>query len=84
MLACIIPSMLMSPGSLLQARRGSLDVKLAWEYEASLLVSLTGETEMSFTGQSGYPRAEEAVVVRGLLWYWRLTAYDNLRGSRHR
>jgi len=45
MLACIIPSMFMSPDSLPQACRGSLGMN----YEASLLVSLTAATEMSFT-----------------------------------
>jgi len=38
MLACIIPSMFMSPDSLPQACRGSLGMN----YEASLLVSLKG------------------------------------------
>jgi len=45
----------------------------------------TVKTNWLFKPQSSYPccrQAEEAEVVRGLLWYWRLTAQDNLRGGR--
>ena len=40
-IGCIIPSMFMSPGSLPQAHKGSLDMN----YEVSLLDSLTAATK---------------------------------------
>jgi len=49
MLACIIPSMFMSPDSLPQACRGAY---IGMNYEASLLVSLIAATEMSLLGQN--------------------------------
>jgi len=52
-----------------------------------LLVSLYAGIKIFKEKKSGYSdcrQAEELVVVRGLRWYWRLIAQDNLRGDRLR
>ena len=79
MLACIIPSMFMSPGSLPQAHRGSLEVKLVWlwswppgfidrcnwdEYNSSVLVVYHGGFRIGIgIGISKYQHKTT--------WYWQ-------------